>query len=112
MKRFIVYDEYSDYKTLTDEKGLIEILMEDLKRDTLESGEDDFNIVKNNMDVIEQLVYKSYTISYLIKELASFGWVVKDLISLHSDLTDFKTYMNNNDKCIQKTLDMIESEMK
>lgn len=118
MKRFIVMDDYSNYKTIADEKGLKEFLIEDLKRDTMENGKEDFDIVKQNFQVMEKLALSDYTIDYLKEQLQSFGWYIQDLWQLQEDLSNFQTYKHGvgipiipND-CIEQTLKMIESELK
>ena len=118
MKKYIVCDEYSNYKQITDEKGLKEFLVEDLKRDTFESGKDDFEIVKNNFKVMEKLMYNDYTFDYLKEQLMSFGWYILDLTELQNNLASFQAYKNGvgcpiiKKDCIEETLELIESEMK
>lgn len=116
MKRFIVCDDYSDYKNIMSEKELKALLVEDIKNDTLENI-DDRDIVENNFEIMEKLALNTYTIDFLIKELESCGWYVQDLWQLQQDLSNFQTYKHGSgspcmpNDCIEQTLKMIESEM-
>ena len=118
MKSFMVFDEYSDYKEKTDYKGLKELLVEELKRDTLENGEEDFNIVENNFKVMIKLALEDYTdLNYLKEQLLSFGWYIQDLGQLQQDLSNFQAKMNYNTSSqeynyIEETLKLIDKEMK
>jgi len=114
MKRFIIFDEYSNYTNITDEKGLKETLIEELRRDTFENGEEDFEIVKNNFKVMEKLALNNYDFEYLKEQLLSFGWYIQDLVQLQEDLSNFQTYKNKSglNGCIEETLKLIESELK
>lgn len=120
MKHYIINDAYSDYKNITDEKGLKEYLIEDLKRDTLENGEEDFNIVKNNFEVMEKLALNNYDFKYLKEQLESFGWYVMDLHQLQQDLSNYQAFKHGTGipsgcipkDCIYETLEMIDKDMK
>ena len=91
MKRFIVSDDYSDYKDITDEKGLKRLLIDELERDTLENCE--YDIVKNNFKVMKRLATEDYTdLKFIKEELLSFGWYVQDLTQLQDDLSNFQAY--------------------
>ena len=117
MKRYIVCDEYSDYKNISDYKDLKKLLIDELKRDTFENCEQD--IVENNFKVMEKLALEDYTdINYLKEQLMGFGWYVMDLIQLQQDLSNFQTYKHGAGcpciphDCIEETLEMIDREMR
>lgn len=117
MKRYIVFDDYSNKTYEEDEKGLKELLIEELREDTY-NCRDDFNIFKNNFEVIRKFVLNDYNFDYLKEQLQSFGWYVKDLTTLQKELSDYQAYKHGvgapsypND-CIEQTLKMIEEDMK
>lgn len=118
MKSFLLFDDYSEYYDLTDYKGLRKLLIDELERDTMECGVDDFDIVKNNFKIMKELTKDEYNLGFIRKELEAFGWYIQDLSKLQEDLSNFQAYKNGvgcpiiKDDCIEQTLKMIESEMK
>lgn len=118
MKQYIVIDDYSDYTKKLDYRGLKELLVEQLITDTTENHED-FDVVKVNLEVMEKLALEDYSeIKYLKEQLKSYGWTVLDLHDLQKDLVAFQAYKYGigspaiTHDCIDKTLDMIDEEMK
>ena len=116
MKRYIVCDCYSDYKEVLNWNDLINLLLEDLRRDTMENIEDK-NIVKNNYDVLEKIAKGNFGYDYLKEQLKSYGWHIQDLGNFLDDLHNFQSYKHGvgcpcipND-CIEQTIQMVESEM-
>lgn len=118
-KRYIVCDEYSDYKNIMDYKELKQLLINELYDDTITCYENEnFDGIKYNIDTFKKLAIEEYTdYEYLKKELISYGWYIQDIVDLYTDLSNFQAYLDyikNNDniednKNIQEVLDLIES---
>ena len=119
MKRYIVCDEYSDYKDISNYDDLKLLLIDEIERDTFKNIEDE-SIVENNFKEMRKLATeKVEDINYLRKQLMSFGWYVMDLISLQNDLNNYQAYKYGNGSplppphdCIEETLKMIREDMK
>ena len=117
MKKYIVYDDYTNYTYKKDEKELKALLVEEIKNDTLVCGEDDFEIVKSNFKVMEKLALNDYDFDYLKDQLQSFGWYIQDLSKLQEELSNYQAYKHGvgapsyPDDCIEETLKMIEKDM-
>lgn len=115
-KRYIVCDEYSDYKNISDYKDLKRLLISELEQDTLNNGCEK-DIVESNFKVMKKLAMEDYVdYNYLKEQLQSYGWYIQDIVDLYSDLSNFQAYLDyikNNDniednKNIQEVLDLIE----
>ena len=118
MKRYIVFDDCSNATYKEDEKGLKELLIEEIESDTFVCGEDDFEIVKSNFKVMKKLATNDYDFEYLQDQLHSFNWSVLDLVDLQKFLSDYQAFKHGvgspcipND-CIEETLKMIREDMK
>ena len=118
MKKYIVCDEYSDYKSISDYNDLKVLLIDEIERDTFENTEDE-NIVKNNFKVMRKLATeKTEDMNYLKEQLMSFGWYVMDLTSLQNDLNNYQAFKNGSGSpfppvdCIEETLKMIDKDIR
>ena len=115
MKRYIIIDSYSDYKKLSDEKGLKELLVEELERDTFESDEE--NVTKQNFKVMKKLALDDYNFDYLKDQLESYGWFVMDLCELQKNLNDYQAFKHGvgapsyPQDCIAKTIDLVDKDL-
>jgi hypothetical protein len=120
MKHYILCDEYSNYSEIADEKGLKWALIDELRNDTFNNGEEDFDIVKSNFEVMKKLALNDYDFNYLKGQLESFGWYIMDLHQLQQDLSNYQAFKHGTGipsgcipkDCIYETLEMIDKDMK
>lgn len=119
MKRYIVSDDYSNYNDLTDEKGLKQLLFDEISQDNWNVAKDnDFDSYKTNIKVLNKLLLDDYTFDYIKEQLQSYGWYVQDLCDLQRDLSNFQAYKHGTGHpcipkdCIEETLEMIDKEMR
>lgn len=96
MNYFIV-DLQSDYKAFGDYKSIKSLLIELLYDDTF-SNRNDEDIVMNNLKIIRRLAEEYSTpISFLVRELESYGYKVIDLLELQRDLEDIKQFVGKDE---------------
>ena len=119
MKHYILCDDYSDYREITDEKGLKQLLFDEINTDNWNLAVDkDFDSWKTNISVLNKLLLDDYNFNYIKEELQSYGWYVQDLWDLQRDLSNFQTYKHGSgnpcipNDCIEETLKMIDREMR
>lgn len=118
MEKYLVIDDCTGESYKEDEKGLKELLIEEIKDDTLTHGKDDFEIVEYNFSVMEKLVLGDTITDDLKMELKSFNWSVISLLDLQSLLTSYQAFKHGvgapsyPQDCIEQTLRMIEEDMK
>lgn len=117
MKRYIVFDDCTNCTYKKDEKGLKELLIEEIREDIC-ACKDDFDIIKDDFEIMKKLALNDYNFDYLKEQLQCFNWYVMDLTLLQKQLTDYQAYKHGvgapsypND-CIEQTLKMIEEDMK
>lgn len=96
MKKYMLIDLNSDYKEICDYDKLKDLLIQEIKRDTLDSHEE-YGIVENNINVLIKMINESHTtISYIKDILLSYSYKVVDLYDLQRDLEDMKQYFEKN----------------
>ena len=107
---FLVSDNYSDYKNISNYKDLKKLLISELKRDTFENCEQ--NIVENNFKVMEKLALEDYSdIEYIKEQLSSFGWYVQDFRDMQRDINNLREYLaykSKDTKAIDEVLDLLD----
>ncbi len=95
MSEYLVVDIYGDYKEIMNYKGLKQLLVEELARDTKDNYKE-WDIVSINVDMFSKLANEDFTsINYLTEQLEGFGFKVIDLLELQRDLEDIKIYFGN-----------------
>jgi len=93
MDGYIVEEYYYTYDKLVND------LIGEIKRDTLENSED-HDLVARNMELLEK-VYSKKSYSYenekfIIKELELFGYSIYSVRDLKDSLLSLKYYLNAN----------------
>lgn len=102
MKRYLLVDTLTDYKTLNNEKELKELLVELVGNDTRTNSNVE-EIVLNNVKIFEELAKENVSMNYIQEKLEEFCYKIIDLEQLIRDLEDTKEYFNNNNKLVEKT---------
>lgn len=117
MNRYLLCDDYGDYKKLMNYNDLKTILIEEIERDTFENC-DDKNIVINNFEIMKKLATQQDNYNYIKEELQGFGYYTQDLTDLQRDLSNFQAYKHGTGSpciphdCIYETLELIDKEMR
>ena len=117
-KHYILCDDYSEFKELSNDNDLKELLIEEIESDTFVNFEE--NVVKSNFKVLKKLALGDYNIKYIIEQLEGFGWYVLDLCDLQENLSTYQAYKHGTGipascmpkDCIEETLNMINEEIK
>lgn len=112
-KNYLVVDIYGDYKELMNYKGLKQLLLEELVRDTKDNYKE-WDIVSTNVDMFSKLANEDYTsIDYLVEQLEGFGFKVIDLLETQRDLEDIKEYFKGKGSAVfDNVIDMINKGVK
>lgn len=107
-KNYLVVDIYGDYKELMNYKGLKQLLLEELVRDTKDNYQE-YDIVSINADIFKKLALEEHTSTdYLIEQLEGFGFKVIELLELQRDLEDVKELYLRNNKYIKDFDNVLE----
>ena len=107
---YLLSDDYGDYKEIIDYKGLKNLLKEEVVRDTLENYQN-YNIVRNNINILEKLIEKEFDLEYITKELLGFGFYVLDLTQLKININDLREYYardNSDLNAFDKIIEIID----
>lgn len=112
LKRLYIVDNTSH---IFDLSQLRESLINDIKRDTIENGSEDSDIIKYNLELLEKLYsndnYK-YNEDFIIEELKAFGYRITKVDSITSNLLELKYFMeSNNKKDIVDKIDVLLKEI-
>lgn len=91
MKQYLVVDLNSDWKELTDYKGLKNILINTVQNDLLMNC-NDYDVSKQCSDILCKMAKEDYTGKWIKEELESYCYKTIDLLDLQRDLEDSKTY--------------------
>lgn len=107
-KNYLVVDIYGDYKELMNYKGLKQLLLEELVRDTKDNYQE-YDIVSINADIFKKLALEEHTSTdYLIEQLEGYGFKVIELLELQRDLEDIKVYFKGKGSVVfDNVIDMI-----
>lgn len=107
-KNYLVVDIYGDYKELMNYKGLKQLLLEELVRDTKDNYQE-YDIVSINADIFKKLALEEHTSTdYLIEQLEGYGFKVIELLELQRDLEDIKEYFKGKGSAVfDNVIDMI-----
>ena len=93
MKRFLVSDDYGNYKELMGLKDLKALLISELSEDTMICYEDDNKDgVKYNIDLFTKLAKEEITFELLEEQLSSFGWYVQDIFELQQGINNLREF--------------------
>lgn len=97
LKRLYIVDNTS---YIFDLSQLRESLINDIKRDTIENGKEDSDIIKSNLELLEKIYSDNYKYNedFIIEELKAFGYVITKVDSITSNLLDLKYFMESNNK--------------
>ena len=97
LKRLYIVDNTS---YIFDFSQLKESLIKEVKRDTIENGSEDSNIIKSNLDLLEKIYSDNYGYNenFIIEELKAFGYEITKIDSIVSGLLELKYFMENNNK--------------
>lgn len=95
MKRYLVIDTLSDYKTITNEKGLKELLVEEINRD-IESSFEEKDIVKENIKLLTKMANEDYSLEILKAELGNYSMKVIDMLQFQYDYNDILDYLKGS----------------
>ena len=92
MKQYLVVDLNSDWKELTDYKGLKNILINTVQNDLLMNC-NDYDVSKQCSDILCKIAKEDYTEKWIKEELESYCYKTIDLLDLQRDLEDYKQYI-------------------
>ena len=110
MSEYLLIDIYSDYKNITNYKGLKQLLIDELIRET-KNYYNEYEVVSSNADIFGKLSTEDFTsLDFIIEQLEGFGWKVIDLLELERDLEDIKQYFSSKDEYVgfvDGTIDLI-----
>lgn len=107
-KNYLVVDIYGDYKELMNYKGLKQLLLEELVRDTKDNYQE-YDIVSINADIFKKLALEELiSTDYLIEQLEGYGFKVIELLELQRDLEDIKELYLRNNKYIRDFDNVLE----
>lgn len=107
-KNYLVVDIYGDYKELMNYKGLKQLLLEELVRDTKDNYQE-YDIVSINADIFKKLALEELTSTdYLIEQLEGYGYKVINLLDTQRDLEDIKELYLRNNKYIRDFDNVLE----
>lgn len=98
-----------------DLSQLRESLINDIKRDTIENGSEDSDIIKYNLELLEKLYSNDnyrYNEDFIIEELKAFGYRITIVGKIVNDLEELKYFMeSNNKKDIVDKIDILLKEL-
>ena len=99
-KNYLVVDIYGDYKELMNYKGLKQLLLEELVRDT-KGNYQEYDIVSINADIFKKLALEEHiSTDYLIEQLEGYGYKTIDLLDTQRDLEDIKVYFKDKGSAV------------
>lgn len=84
-----------------DLSQLRESLINDIKRDTIENGSEDSDIIRYNLELLEKIYSNDnyrYNEDFIIKELKAFGYEITKVDNIVNDLVALKYFLESNNK--------------
>lgn len=90
MKQYLVESEYN-----CNIEELKSMLIAEIKEETLSNNED-VNIVKCNIDLLEKVYKNSYNDNFIIEQLESFGYIVIKVKDITNNLQCLNDYIKNS----------------
>lgn len=93
---FLVADAWGDFSKIVNYKELKEMLIDELVEDTKQNSNDE-EILSLNMKQLGEIAKSENTnVKYIIENLESYGWIVKDLQDIHYSLNSIRKYLSEN----------------
>lgn len=106
MNRYLIVDCMSDWKKLSDLKGLKELLVEQVIQD-MENNYDEKDIVKCNVKILKALSLDKMKLNDIEEELGAYSFKIIDLLQFNMDLSDVAAYFYNDDNKFDEFYDKI-----
>ena len=113
MKQFLLVDLAGDYQDIMSYKDLKNMVVDHIVEDTLDNLGDE-SIVRTNTSLLEEMIKKETTMSFIEEELRCYSYKVINLLDLQRDLEDIKSYFLNKKEYVGdicETIELINKEM-